>query len=195
MKSTIYFIVRVEDSYNNYVEFDNGIRYATNNSIESVEHINRVGKVISAPKGTLVSEGDLLLFHHNICRQSYGFKGKKKHSSFAISEDIFFVPVTEIFMHIKEGESDWTALSPFVFIEPIPAEIKTLPNGLKVKEEDYKGMKPLIGKVAYPNKQLLDKGVNKGDVIAFQQDSEHEYELKGNIYYKMRNNDILAVID
>lgn len=194
MKATIYFLVRVEDSYNNYVELDDGTRLSTNNSIDSVEHINRVGKVIDAPKGTIVEEGDFLLFHHNICRESWGAKGKKRPSVFAISDNEFFIPVTEIFMYMKKDEDKWTALAPYVFIKPIPAEIISLPNGLKVKEEDYKGMKELVGEVAYPNKQLLDMGVKEGDIIAFQQDSEHEYELKGNTYYKMQNRDILAIL-
>jgi len=194
MKPTIYFIVRVENSYNNYVELDNGLKLSTNNSIDSVEHVNRVGKVIQAPKGAIVSQGDLLLFHHNICRESWGAKGKKRPSGFAMSDDIFFVPVTEIFMYMKEGQNNWNALTPFVFIKPIPAELITLPNGIKVQEESYMGMKPLIGEVAYPNEELTNKGVKQGDIIAFQQDSEHQYELRGETYYKMRSNDILAIL-
>jgi len=194
MKSTIYFLVRVEDSYNNYVELDNGTKFSTNNSIDSVEHVNRVGKVIDAPKGVIVDKGDFLLFHHNICRQSWGAKGKKRPSVFAMDENVFFVPVTEIFMYMKEGEDKWNALAPFVFIEPIPAGTIKLSNGLEVEEDSYRGMKPLIGKVAYPNQQLIDKGVKEGDTIAFQENSEHEYELKGKTYYKMRNQDILATL-
>lgn len=194
MKATLYFLVQVEDSYNNYVELDDGTKLSTNNSIDSVEHINRVGRVIDAPKGAIVEEGDYLLFHHNICRESWGAKGKRRPSVFAMADDMFFIPVTEIFMYMKDGDKDWTALAPFVFIEPIPAETIKLSNGLEVREEDYKGMKQLVGKVAYPNQELIDKGVKKGDTIAFQQDSEHEYKLKGNLYYKMRNNDILAIL-
>ena len=194
MKSTIYFIVQVEDSYNNYIELDNGVKLSTNNSIDSVEHINRVGKIISSPKGTIATEGDLLLFHHNICRESYGKQGKKRNSVFAISDSIFFVPTTEVFMYMKEGHNDWSALSPFVFIQPILAGKKTLQNGLEVKEEDFKGMKPLIGIASYPNQELINKGVRRGDIIAFQQDSEHEYKIKGKTYYKMKNSDILAII-
>lgn len=194
MKSTIYFLVQVEDSYNNYVELDNGVKLSTNNSIDSVEHINRVGKVISSPKGTIVNEGDFLLFHHNICRESWGAKGKKRHSIFAVDSHTFFVPITEIFMYMKEVDKDWTALAPYVFIKPIPAEVITLPNGLKVDEDSYRGMKPLVGEVAYSNQELIDKGVKEGDIIAFEQDSEHEYKIKGKTYYKMRTQDILAVL-
>jgi co-chaperonin GroES (HSP10) len=194
MKSTIYFIVQVEDSYNNYIELGDGTKLSTNNSIDSVEHINRVGKVIDAPKGTIVDRGDFLLFHHNICRESWGAKGKKRTSVFAMSDNTFFVPVTEIFMYMKAGSDKWNALAPFVFIKPIPAGSEVLPNGLEVKEDDYNGKKPLVGIMSYPNKELMDKGVREGDIVAFLEDSEHEYEIKGNLYYKMRNSDILAIL-
>tara|TARA_R110002074_G_scaffold189465_6_gene355283 strand:- start:16528 stop:17112 length:585 start_codon:yes stop_codon:yes gene_type:complete len=194
MKATIYFLVRVEDSYNNYVELDNGVKLSTNNSIDSVQHINRVGKVISAPKGTIVDEGDFILFHHNICRESWGNKSKRRSSVFAISDNEYFVPIPEIFMYMKEGTEKWKAIAPFVFIKPIPAEKIKLKNGLEVTEESYNGMKPLMGKVAYVNKELEEKGVNEGDIIAFQQYSEHEYKIKDEIFYKMKNKDILAIL-
>jgi len=194
MKSTVYFIVRVEDSYNNYVELDNGLKLSTNNSIDSVEHINRVGKVIDAPHGAIVEQGDMLLFHHNICRESWGAKGKKRASVFAMADNIFFIPTTEIFMYMKRDTDKWVALAPFVFIQPIEAQNKVLANGLEVQEDDYKGMVPLEGIMAYPNQQLLDQGVKEGDRVAFQQDSEHEYQIKGETYYKMKNQDILAIL-
>ncbi|QQV89717.1 chaperonin Cpn10 [Cellulophaga phage Calle_1] len=194
MKATIYFIVHVENSYNNHVELNDSQTMAVNNSIESVEHINRVGKVVSSPKGALVKEGDLVLFHHNICRKSWGLKGKRKPSEYSITENEYYVPTEEIFMYMSEGDSDWKAIDPFVFVRPIESEPKVLDNGLRVIEEEYKGMVPLVGIMAYPNRELLDKGVKAGDKVAFQQDSEHEYMIKGVLHYKMRTNDILAVI-
>lgn len=194
MKATIYFLVRVEDSYNNYVEMDNGVKLSTNNSIESVEHINRVGKVIDAPKGAIVKKGDMILFHHNICRESWGHKSRKRNSVFSISEKEYFIPTPEIFMYMKKGTDKWIAIAPFTFVEPIPSGTITLGNGLTVEEDSYKGMKPLVGRMAYPNQQLIDMGVTEGDTIAFQQDSEHEYNIKGKTYYKMRNQDVLAIL-
>jgi hypothetical protein len=194
MRATLNFIVQVEDSYNNYIDLGDDARLSVNNSIESVKHINRVGKVISAPKGTVVKEGDFVLFHHNICRESWGLKSKRKKSPFSLFDKVFFVPPTEIFMYKKSDSDEWSALSPFVFIKPIPSSVVTLSNGLKVKEESYKGMRPLEGLVAYPNSALIDMGVSKGDTVAFQENSEHEYEILGEIFYKMRNPDILAVL-
>lgn len=194
MKAAAYILVEVQDNYNNFVTLDNGMEYMVNNSIDDVETINRVGKVIHAPGAIKCEPGDMLLFHHNICRMSWGPKGTLRKSAFEVRPNVFYIPATEVFMIMRKGEEDWEALDPFVFIEPVPAGEKILPNGLGVLEENYKGFKHLKGLVAYPNKQLKEWGVKRGDMVAFQQDSEHEYKLKGKTYYKMRTNDILAVL-
>lgn len=194
MRATIFFLVEVEQSYNNYIELSDGTEFAVNNSIDDVESINRVGKIIDAPKGTSAAPGDMLLFHHNICRDSWGLKSKKRPSVFRIKGNVYYIPYTEVFMIVRQGGTEWEAIDPVVFVEPIPAETTVLPNGLAIEEVSYKGMKPLMGRMAYPNRELLDKGVKKGDLVSFQQDSEHEYKIRGRIYYKMKTQDILAVL-
>lgn len=195
MKATLYFVVEVEDSYNNYAKLENGLEVMVNNTIDNVEHINRIGKIISCPKGVKASPGDTLLFHHNICRDSWGFKGSKRLSMFQIKPKTYFVPIPEVFM-IKRADSEaWEALDPFVFIEPIPASKIELENGLSVVINDYNGMDEALGKVAFINKELEKQGVKNGDVITFEEYSQHEYIIDGNLYYKMRTSDILAVVE
>jgi len=195
MKATLYFIVEVEDDYNNYVSLGDGKKLKINDSIESVENINRVGKLISAPKGTIVQEGDFLLFHHNICRKSWGFKSKLRKSVFNIRGNIYYIPVTEIFMYKKPEDKDWTAINPFVFVKPIEATKKVLPNGLEVTEDTYKHKKDLVGIMWYINKDLENQGVKRGDKISFQEYSQHEFIINGEIYYKMKTEDVLAVYE
>jgi len=194
MKATLYFLVEVDQDYNNFVEMSDGTKLAVNNSIDSVEHLNRTGTVIDAPKGSIVSKGDSLMFHHNICRRSYGLKGKLRVSNFHINANNYFIPFTEIFMVKYKGKDKWEAIDPVVFIEPLPVVKKTLPNGLVVTEDSYKEMKNLIGKVAFPNKELMSQGIKKGDMISFQEDSEHEYFIDGKMYYKMKTQDVLGLV-
>ena len=195
MKATLYFLVEVENDYNNYVDMSNGQQLAVNNSIDSVEHLNREGTIIDAPKGAIVSKGDKVLFHHNICRNTFGLKGKRRRSNFHINANNYFIPFTEIFMvKYKNKKAKWEAVDPVVFIEPLPVVNKTLPNGLVVLEDSYKEMKDLIGKVAFPNKQLLSLGVKEGDMVSFEEYSEHEYTIEGKVYYKMKTKDILGVL-
>lgn len=192
MKSSLYVLVEVDQVYNNFIDLGGGKKLQINNSIDDVETINRVGKIISSPSYMNCSEGDYLLFHHNICRQSW-LKGRLRVSNFCVKDNIYYVPATEAMM-IKRGDhEDWEALDPFVFVRPIEAEIKDLPNGAKIIEENYKGRKNLQGIVEYPNKGLLSQGVKRGDHIWFQQDSEHEYKIRGEVLYKMRTDDILAI--
>lgn len=192
MKSFLYVIVEVDSAYNNFIDLGEGKKLQINNSIDDVETINRVGKVVSAPSYMNCNKGDLLLFHHNICRQSWN-KGRIKVSNFCIKENFYYVPATEAMMIMRQGEEEWESLDPFVFVKPIEAGVKELPNGAKVLEQNYKGRKNLQGIVEYPNKKLLEMGVKKGDHVWFQQDSEHEYKIKGELFYKMKTDDILAI--
>ena len=98
MEGTFYFIVEVKDTYHNTKGLLNGQELLINNSIEHVESINRVGKVISAPKSTIIEPGDSLLFHHNICRNAWGLKGVLKRSVFQIKENVFYY-----FLQMKSG--------------------------------------------------------------------------------------------
>jgi co-chaperonin GroES (HSP10) len=188
MKSSYYFIVEVEKDYNNYETLPNGLKIMTNNSIETVEAINRVGTIISAPKGTIADKGDKLLFHHNICRREHGFKGAKRLSPFQVTKNIFFVPIMESYM-LDKGNG-WQAVDPYVFLLPIKEEPKVLANGLKIVAKDHKGMNEYSGIVAYGNKALEQQGIKEGDVVGFTEYSQHEYELDGKIYYRMTTNDI-----
>ncbi len=188
MKSSYYFIVKVETDYNNYKTLPNGLKIMVNNSIETVEAINRVGTILSAPKGTIANKGDKLLFHHNICRKEHGPKGAKRKSPYQVTENVFFVPVMEAYM-IDKGDG-WRAVDPYVFLRPIVQEQKVLANGLKIVATDYKGMNEYSGVVAFGNKALLEEGIEEGDVVGFTEYSQHEYELDGEIYYRMTTNDI-----
>lgn len=190
MKATLYFLVEVDKAYNNYETLSNGIEIMVNNTIESVENINRVGKILSAPKGTKASAGDMVLFHHNICRELVGLKGKKRLSGFQVKPNIYFIPVTEIFM-VDRGDG-WEAIDPYVFVRPMPANIITLDNGVQISEDEYKGTNESVGIIKYGNKFLKEQGIEKGNVVAFQEDSQHEYVIDGELYYRMTSNDILA---
>ncbi len=190
MKASYYFIVEVENSYNNYKTLSNGLKIMTNNSIETVEAVNREGTIISAPRGVKAKKGDKVLFHHNICRRETGFKGAKRNSPFQLADNMFFVPITEVYM-MDKGEG-WKTVTPFVFLKPIEAKKVVLPNGLSIIREDYKGMNEMAGEIAFNNDDLKEQGINEGDVVAFKEYSQHEYEIDGEIYYRMTTNDILG---
>lgn len=184
-----YIIVEVDEAYVNEV---NGI--VVNSTIESVGHINRIARVVEAPDFTILKKGDEVVMHHNILRLRNGIRGKKVQSNYHLEGNKYFVPLTEVFMYKRD--SDWEAIRPFVFVKPIPKEDVKIGSFIVDANEanSHKGMKKLRGIIKYPNYELLANGVNTGDEIVFSEWSEYEFNINGEILYKMSTKDILAVI-
>lgn len=195
MESFNYIIVEVESDYNNEKKITDDISIVVNTTIESVEHINRKAKVISAPDFTILKSGDEVIIHHNICRLRNGVKGKMVNSDFWIEDKKYFVPLTEVFMY-KRGNNDWKAIAPYCFVEPIEHEDNS--NSL-IKlidtSETHKGMIRNIGFMRYSNQILNNYNINDGDLIAFSDNSEYEFIIDNKLYYKMSVKDILGKIE
>lgn len=190
MTTINFVIVEIDEAYKNEVD---GV--VVNSTIESVQHINRIAKVIEAPDFTILKSGDEVVVHHNMFRLRNGIKGKKVRSNYHLEGNTYFVPLTEVYMYRRNG-SDWQAIRPFVFIKPVEQETKKEGNVIVNSGESnsYKGRKRLMGTVKYPNDELLDMGVNVGDEIIFSYWSEYEFDIDGEILYKMSNKDILAIL-
>ena len=185
-----YIIVEIDEAYNNV---KSGI--VVNSTIESVEHINRVAKVIDAPEFTILEEGDEIVVHHNMFRLRNGIGGKKIQSNYHFEDNKYFIPLTEVYMY-KRGDSEWKAIRPFVFVKPIQKE-DTKVSGFIINSNEnnsHKGMKRLRGIVKYSNEELESKGVKEGDEIIFSAWSEYEFNVDGETLYKMSTNDILAIL-
>lgn len=192
MTTPYYVIVETDSAYNNEKKITEDISIVVNTTIESVEHINRKGKVIASPSFTILKEGDEVILHHNIFRLRNGVKGEKVESNFFIEDGKYFVPPTEIFMFRRDG-GEWEALDPYCFIRPIKEDNKE--EGIfKGDIDSYKGNKKQYGVVVHPNKEMLQMGLKRGDTVIFSKYSEYEFEISGEILYKMETKDILAVI-
>lgn len=194
MKSNNFVIVEVDKAYNNEKKIGD-VSLVVNSTIESVEHINRIGKVIAAPSFTPLKEGDSVIIHHNICRLRNGIKGLQVESDYHIENFTYFVPLTEVFMYKREGE-EWTALAPYCFVEPIDDQAKMVGSIYIPNDSDnYKGRIARQGIMKHANPDLIENGINNGDHIAFSEDSEYEFLIDDKIYYKMSNNDVLGKFD
>jgi co-chaperonin GroES (HSP10) len=193
MKSVNFIIVEVEEAYNNEKKIGD-VSIVVNSTIESVEHINRIAKVITSPSFTPLKEGDEVIIHHNICRLRNGTKGGKVQSDYHIEGNKYFVPLTEVFMYRRDG--DWIALAPYCFVEPIKDETKMIGSIIVPNSgETHKGMISHEGIMKYSNPELNEYGINNDDHISFSEDSEYEFMIDGKIYYKMATRDILGKFD
>lgn len=186
LKTVNCVIVEIDDLYNNTED-----KIIINDSIENVENINREAKVISAPSFTILKSGDKIIAHHNIFRKKYNTDGHQINSNFWIEDNKYFVPLTEIFMYNRDSE--WKAISPFCFIKPIKMNQSDL--GFNLSDNTYKGNIKNIGIVEYSNPDLEQINIIKGTKVLFSKNSEYEFKIDNQIYYKMITKDILGIVD
>jgi len=191
MRSDNFVIVEADENYNNSVG-----DIIINTSVENVENINRVVKVIVAPEYTKLQKGDLVLVHHNILRIQNDISGIERKSMFHIEGNKYWVPLTEVLMYKSSDDSEgWMSIDPFVFIKAVKVEDFKVGNYLiNGATDSYKGKEKLNGTVSFTNEELKHKGVYKGDRVYFTEYSQHEFKIGGDIHYKMKTNDILLKI-
>ena len=192
MKTINYLIVELEDVYENKVTLESGQEVIVNSTIEEVNFIKRKAKVISAPDFTILKNGDEVIVHHNIFRLRNDVRGNVAQSNYYIGENTYIVPLNEVFMY-KRDDSDWIALNPFSFIEPIE-KVKEEGFQLSFEEDSYKGRVDRVGIAKYLSPDLIEQGVQVGDKVVYKQYSEYEFVVDGKLYYKMRNVNILGIV-
>lgn len=187
MRSDNFVIVETSSNYNNNVG-----DIIINTSVEKVENINRVAKVIVAPEYTNLQEGDMVILHHNILRIQNDINGIERKSLFHIEDNKYWVPLEEILMVKESGEERWRAVDPFVFVKPIKVDdYKVGKYLISGATNSYKGMEKLSGKISFLNRGLENMGLKTGDKVYFTDYSEHEYNIGGELHYKMKTQDIL----
>lgn len=189
MRSPNYVIVEVDQTYINE-QIIHGAALVTNNTIESVANINRIAKVVSAPEATILEAGDEIVFHHNILRAVNGYQGEKVHSEYWIKDNLYFIPPAEIFAYKREGK--WEAVAPFCFVKPIEA-LQDTKIFMDRQESTHKGKTKLRGCMKLLNADLRQQGVKENDEIIFSPYSEYEFEIEGELYYKMSTKDVVAI--
>jgi len=75
----------------------------------------------------------------------------------------------------------------YCFVKPI--DVKDNHYLLKNTNEE-----PLMGIVKYGNESLAALGVNEGDVVGFQPESEYEFNVDGEKLYRMYTHNITMVV-
>ena len=83
----------------------------------------------------------------------------------------------------------WNLLEP---IKEDESNFKTA-GGLLLKPEI--GNIERYGIIRYSNTELLDTGAKIGDKVTMRKNSEYEIEVEGKRYFRVHNDDILAVIE
>ena len=182
-------IVEIDSTYENEVD---GI--TVNSTIDSVAHITRVGVVVDAPDFVSVKKGDKVICHHNVFREKRDMKGRKMMSDYYLWDNKYFVPFDLVFAYIRDGE--FNSLSPFCFVKPIEKEGEVV-GGVIINSSQYNSFKHRLsneGIVTYPNKDMSSQGIKKGDRVVFKPFTRYEFNIGGELLYKMSTKDIVAKV-
>jgi len=171
--------------YNNTKEMS-GVDVIVSTSEEDHRFANREAKVFKTPIGYRgpISEGDILLCHHNTFKIYNDVKGRRKSGRSFFQDDLFFIENDQFFMYKKDGV--WNAHSKYCFVRPVPLEESYIHKNSKYE--------PLIGEMVYPNEYLKSKGVKSGDRVVFKPDSEYEFTVDGEVLYRMFDHQITVVL-
>ena len=182
MKSLYNFIIEPENSrYNNEVNI-NGKKLIVNTTMDDHKFVNRVGIVKSIPLvgKTNIKVGDKVIVHHNVFRRFYDIKGREKNSSSYFKEDMYFCYFDQIFLYMQNNK--WKAPRNYCFLKPILNNKKNIITAEKERKH--------IGILKYGNKSLEALGINEGDLIGFNLNSEYEFVIDNNRLYRMQSKDI-----
>jgi hypothetical protein len=137
--------------------------------------------VISTPIGYEgpIEPGDTIIVHHNTFKYYYDMKGRERSSWNHFQENLFFVEDPYAY---KKPNGKWIGVGRYVFVSPV--------------ENDHEGImttdteKPLVGIIKYANQEVLDLGLNEGDKVAFEPESEYPFEIDGQKVYRMYTKNI-----
>ena len=187
MQSPDRFIVKPVNGkrYNNTKEIG-GLEFITSTSEEEVAASNREAEVIAVPlnyKGE-IEPGDTLLVHHNVFKFYNDMKGRRQSCRSFFKEDLFFIEDEQFYMYKKNNK--WNAYGRNCFVKPLPVK-----DSFLKKRGKYE---PLMGTVKYINKELAVFGVEEGDEVSFQPESEYEFRVDGEVLYRMFTNNITFVM-
>ena len=184
MRSPFHFIVEpLGGSRYDNVKSIGGMDFITSSSKEDHKASNRHAKVLATPIGYTgeIMPGDIVIVHHNVFKYYNDIHGNERSGRSHLFDGIFLIDDDQFFLYKRENE--WKAHSRYCFVLPE----KRMDNYIlsKIGNEEY-----LRGMLIYPNQELIDKGLNSGDKVAFTPESEYEFEIDGIILYRMYSKNV-----
>ena len=150
-------------------------------SIENAKDVNRFGVIQKIPlnyDGDL-QEGDEVVVHHNVFRSYYDMKGYERKSREYFKDNLYLVDKSRIYL-VKKG-GDYISFDDYCFVSPKGEE------NMEVTLGAYELHK---GTIVYTNEQLSDQGIDTGMEVGYTKDSEYEFEIEGELLYRMKRKDI-----
>lgn len=188
MQSPFYFIVNpLNDNRYNNTKNIGGVDVIVNTSEEEHKFSNRYAVVVEVPLGYTgpIKVGDTLLVHHNAFKFYNDIKGRRKSGRSFFRDNVFFIDSEQFFMY--KNENGWNAYDRYCFVRRLPAT-----DYYVKKSYTYE---PMMGKMAYPNEYLKSKGVLPGDIVCFTPESDYEFDVDGEIMYRLYDHQITMALN
>lgn len=181
-------LVNVPKTYEDTLKTPSGMELYIDTRFDDVRHTIRYGTVISSPDPRFAA-GDTVYFHHNIVRRIHTVEGRTDKYHNTILENAYEIQPGQIYATKRQGQL--RAIAPYCFIKPMPRQNTTAGDLQIVSKQNEQ---PQWGIVKYTNEQLSAQGVENGDTIIFNLDSEYEYPVDGEKLYRMQTEWIIARI-
>lgn len=183
MQSPFYFIVNpLNDTRYNNTKNIGGVDFIISTSEEDHKFSNRYAVVVDTPLryNGPIKIGDKLLVHHNAFKFYNDIRGNRKSGRSFFRENLFLIDAEQFFMY--KNKDGWNAYDRYCFVRPIKATDYYLKKSFKNE--------PLMGEMVYPNEYLKSKGVAKGDIVCFCPESEYEFDVDGDLMYRIYDHQI-----
>jgi co-chaperonin GroES (HSP10) len=148
-------------------------------TIEDVSALNREAVVLKTPSAYEgpISDGDTIIVHHNTFRNFYDMQHRRAESMSFFRDNVYLVDPEQVFLYKSGG--DWQTVGEYCFVAPLPAK-----KGKLVATE------PLAGAIKYGNTSLEAYGVNEGDEIIYEPESDYPFWIDDELLYRMKTKDI-----
>ncbi len=186
MKSTFYYLVTPFDGKEFSSMGKHGLILGAN--IENHKNTQRFAKVVGLPANddSGIQEGDVLLVHHNTFRTYYDMKGRARKSANFVKDKLYYVEPERIYMYIRGGQEN--VFGSYSFVKPVQNDTEGFQVAARAEKE-------LVGEVALIDDRFSkEEGVVIGDAVTFTKDSEYEFRINDDKYYRVPTKNIVAVL-
>ena len=192
MNALNHFIVHVPKKHEDTIQLGDKKIYFESKYNEFENRIS-YGEIVSAPLkyDTGAKPGDTLIFHHHVTINKSLDIGDDNY--ICVYDDVNGAQSASIAYRSKDT-GELHMLCDWLFVLPVDEpEDDVEENGIVTKIAAYKKKRD-VAEVYTPHQDLLDQGINPGDIIGFDKNSDYKIKLdNGDIVYRMRVDDISYV--
>jgi co-chaperonin GroES (HSP10) len=193
MNSLNHFIVRVEKTHNDSIKSGDAEIFI-DPKYNPFEHRICYGEVVSSPVRipNPVKAGDTLFFHHHVTENKALSLGDNQYCVLYDDKNGY---LGQAIAYRDKQTGELGMLSDWIFMQPIPEETGesvtasgiVIPDVVKKKD----GRRAIVYKI---NRELEEYGVEVGDVVGFDKNSDYKMTLdNGEVVYRMKAGDISHV--